>query len=187
MKKLILIVGVISAAFAANASYLYWQVSEGAYTETYNSARLIFTEGKIDNWGEYSAKVNDGVITADGTYHGYSSSKDTVKVASDVAYVANIGDLDKDMSYSYWVELYNNNTRVALSDIGHINSYSGSESNTDYVYANAAGLTTSLSEVAAAAVWHSGGYTAVPEPTSAVLMLFGAAFLGLKRKNRSVA
>lgn len=186
MKKLILILGVISAAFAANASFLYWQVSEGAYTETYNSARLIFANDYIENWGEYSATKNSGVITADGIYHEYSSSKETVKVAPDVAYVADIGGLTSGSSYSYWVELYNNDTRVALSQIGHINNYV-SESATDYVYADATGLTTSLSEVAAVAVWHSGGYTAVPEPTSAVLMLFGAAFLGLKRKNRSIA
>ena len=100
MKKLILIVGVISAAFAANASYLYWQVSEGAYTETYNSARLIFTQGNISDWGEYSAKENIGVITADGIYHGYSSSKETVNVASDVAYVADIGKLTEGSPYS---------------------------------------------------------------------------------------
>ena len=184
MKKLILIAGVISAAFAANASYLYWQVSEGAYAETYDSAKLIFTSGNIDNWGEYAAKENTGVITSDGTYHEYSTAKETVKVASDVAYVANIGDLTTSSSYSYWVELYNGDTRVALSSIGYINNYSGTA---PYVYSDAAGITTSLSEVAAVAVWHSGGYTAVPEPTSAILMLFGAAFLGLKRKNRSIA
>ncbi len=184
MKKLILIVGVISAAFAANASYLYWQVSEGAYTDAYDSARLIFTEGDINNWGEYEAKQNSGVITADGKYHEYSSSKETVNVASDAANVAYIGDLTGN-SYSYWVELYNNDTRVALSQIGHITNYQ--TEGAPFVYANAADLTTTLSQVPTAAVWHSGGYTAVPEPTSAVLMLFGAAFLGLKRKNRSIA
>lgn len=187
MKKLILIVGVISAAFAANASYLYWQVSEGAYTESYDSARLIFTDGIINNWGEYSAKVNSGVITADGEYHAYSPAQEKVGISSDVAYVANIGSLTSGSSYSYWIELYNNNTRVALSDIGYINSYTGSESTTPFVYADASNLTTSLSEVATAAVWHSGGYRAVPEPTSGLMLLLGAAMLGLKRKNRSVA
>ena len=184
MKKLILIVGVISAAFAANASYLYWQVSEGAYTETYDSAKLIFANEYTDNWGEYEAKSNVGAYDSNGTYRQYQTAKEKVQAISDVAYVADIGDLGSG-NYSYWVELYNNDTRVALSQIQHITNYQ--ENGAPFVYASTDALTTSLSEVATAAVWHSGGYTAVPEPTSAVLMLFGAAFLGLKRKNRSVA
>ena len=187
MKKLILIAGVISAAFAANASYLYWQVSNGAYDGSeYNSAKLIFTQGTIDNWGEYTAAQNDGVFTADGTYHAYSTSKDKVGVSSDSAYAANIGSLENGSSYSYWVELYNNNTRVGLSSIGHIDSYNP-DNLPQFVYANTDNITTSLAEVAAVAVWHASSYGPVPEPTSAILMLFGAAFLGLKRKNRSLA
>ncbi|MBR4476719.1 MAG: PEP-CTERM sorting domain-containing protein [Kiritimatiellae bacterium] len=46
--------------------------------------------------------------------------------------------------------------------------------------------TGTLSGVPTAQIWH-GGTVSVPEPTSAMLMLFGAAFLGLKRKNRRIA
>lgn len=72
---------------------------------------------------------------------------------------------------SFYVELINSS--------GEAIARSGTE-----LYADLASngyIAEGASEVAMA-TWHPSGYKAVPEPTSALLMMMGVAFLGLKRR-----
>ena len=185
MKKFFCVLGFCIASAAANASYLYWQVTSADYAgATWDSARLVFANVNTDNYASGTDMSNVGYIDSDGNYTDNSFGVSAPKPYDAIAYVADIGDITGGSSYSYWVELYNGSTKVALSEIGHMNV---SETVPSYVYANTGDLTTTLSGIANVGIWHATSYGPVPEPTSAMLMLFGAAFLGLKRKNRRIA
>ena len=183
MKKIIVLAGLIFASAVANAAYLYWQVSPSEYTdETWDSASLYFFEGTLPDYPSLSgvdAKGNVAYVSPTGS-ETFESAVAAVTPTKAGGYLANIGDLTGS-SYSFFVELSRSGQRVAFSEIQRT---TGTES---YIYADTGDISVTLTNLASVTPWHAGGYGPVPEPTSAVLMLFGAAFLGLKRKNRSVA
>lgn len=185
MKKF-LIGGLFAiAACAANASYLYWQVTEDDYDAVnWATAKVYWFSGTLTDYPSLSSETavdNVGFVDAYNEYKTFTASK-SVKPSS-LGYVANVGTLDGG-SYSFFVELSNSSgQRVGFSNI-----QTGVTSDSSYLYASTDKLTTSLaSELANVQPWHATSYGPVPEPTSAMLMLFGAAFLGLKRKNRRIA
>ena len=76
-------------------------------------------------------------------------------------------------SYVYFIELVNFDNAKAHVAYGEAMTYVDMVKK-EYV-------DTGLS-VRPTAVWHGGTYNAVPEPTGALLMVFGLAFLALKRR-----
>ena len=187
MKKIFLIASALLLATTAQASYLYWQVTSDDY-----SASNIFGG---DASAVYSAKVTYSDGTAGNEFKPYTTygtmkevNYDTstyddataVKVPSGNTYLVE-GAFNE--GYTYYIELYNSAGTLVSRSAG---STSSQLSDGNYVYASA--NVASMLNPSSVNVWHGGGaYSAVPEPTSAMLMLFGAAFLGLKRKNRSIA
>ena len=180
MKKLFLTLGVVLAATLANASILYWQLDTSDYTgdEEAAYATLNVTEGGTPGT-VYGLKKNETT--------GEFEAVEVTELQSGATYYIDTEDWGGDeyfsSDYSYYVELYNSSDEK-IDYTGY--QVSGEEF---YNYASTGG-TTDLGDIdpASVAVFHSGSnMTVVPEPTSAILMLFGAAFLGLKRKNRSLA
>lgn len=184
MKKLFVFALVCAAVQMSNAAYLYWQVNSddidkaysdanGNWSESWNksdiNAARIYKNGEVQE-----VYLDESKVTAGSGYVATS-------LPSEALYSIDIGDLGVS-SYSYFIELgnYTGSTFTAFAR-------SGSET----VAYNATGSTSivsTLSDAGRVSAWHaSTEYSAVPEPTSAILMLFGAAFLGLKRKNRSLA
>lgn len=189
MKKMMVLAGLIFASAVANASYLYWQVQPSDYTDvSWDSASLYFFEENLSDYPSLSGvAAKDNVAYVSPTVKDNFVNTPITKVGASSAggYVANIGTLNDSSTYSYFVELSNSSgQRVAFSAIER---FTYGENTPDYVYSNTGDISVTLSNIASVTPWHAGGYGPVPEPTSAVLMLFGAAFLGLKRKNRSVA
>lgn len=179
MKKLLIILSVSLASVFANASYLYWQVDSADYVGMAGAnevagARLVNGDpGALVT--SYYLSYNDTTAEAAWTASNENGSLGTL-------YAANIGDNTGSL-YSYYIELVNSSGdvlgRSATPLVG------GSD---DFATYTSTGTTTSdLTHVPTAnfSAWHGSPYRAVPEPTSAILMLFGAAMLGLKRKNRS--
>ena len=196
MKKLLLMAIVAGGVFAANASYLIWQVngsdaSTAAYGD-WNAAMVYKVSGLSDSaiatWNANANKEKDTALTgatlvevnksAENFSTDYGSAVATMpkgmSAAADIATVT---------GYAYYIELVN---------------YDFSNDKVNYVYARSdavaysalsGSITDSLSTATIANVspWHGGGYSAVPEPTSGLMLLLGAAMLGLRRKNRSVA
>ena len=169
MKKSIILLVATLATTVVNASYLYWQITkEDTVNETGiwgDYARLVAHSDSESRTVEQFAQLDEGEMTI---YQEFDISSLT-------------GDTS---SYSFWVEL---GTYSSVGDPSTFSAQVSSWSNaktysqmSDYI------ATTTLTEIPTTPIWH-GGTMSVPEPTSAVLMLFGAAFLGLKRKNRSVA
>ena len=182
MRKLLFASFIAFAAFAANAAYLYWQVSDPAIT-TYNKTLTSPSDSAYAGDGVYF-KLKDSA----GNYYDGNGGKTTVGVDGTVS--GGIASPNQsyystgvDSGFSYYVEMYNSDHWL-IARSASINSSSGS----DWTAGYADNIrTTDLSNIPIAEIWHVGGFVAVPEPTSAMLMLFGAAFLGLKRKNRSLA
>lgn len=171
MKKLLIVLSVSLASVFANASYLYWQVDSSDYVgmdgaDQVTGARLVSDPGSVNSYypssnGTWTQLSGNGVIGA--------------------PYAADIGNNSD--GYSYYIELVNNSGTVIGKSSAPLTS-----SSADYAsYVNNGTTTANLTNIPTVNLnaWHGGSYRAVPEPTSAILMLFGAAMLGLKRKNRS--
>ena len=186
MKKFILAIAVVGASIASNASYLYWQVSTGdadstfeidGSNKTWSYAQLHATDG--------SASYLIGSVAGTENYINGTSQGSDIAVPSGNFVFADLGTYGAD-SYSYYVELYNSaGTLVARSLKENFSNLQQSQ------YASTGSVTTELTmrtiPTASMKIWHASGYRAVPEPTSGLMLLLGAAMLGLKRKNRSVA
>lgn len=167
MKKVFIAFGVILVASMARASYLYWQLDstpENTDVTLYdNTGTPVTVYGlDVDASGEAQPTEYTGSLEAGQTY-----------------YIA-----DNPSVNSYYLEYYNTET--------------GNKTYTDTIsrdtlvaYNEGLNVTTeSLGDIdEVSPIWHtaSGTMSPAPEPTSAMLMMFGMAFLGLKRKNRSIA
>ena len=154
MKKVLVGAVLMMFASAAQASYLKWQVDSTDY--------LSYYDGPAVGANLYAMAGND--------------TRQAVKVGDakigDSAYSADLTDY---ANYNFYVEVVNydsstkTSTAVARSEAVSYESLSMN-------------LTTTLSDIAKTQVWHASNYSAAPEPTSAMLMMMGVAFLGLKRR-----
>lgn len=180
MKKiLILSIALFCASLSANAAYLYWQVDD--YSEpgaTWNAVSM-YVYDKVNQTVLYT---EPGKLTIYYEDDGVPSSTVVGASAGDKFYT-DVTDYTDTSKYSYYVEYYNYNgteasvlpsskTKVAGGIISDATPYDSVGSLTDLPGSSWATPAT---------------YTAVPEPTSGLMLLFGAAMLGLKRKNRSRA
>lgn len=196
MKKIILLAMCMGVAVAANASYLYWQVNttdssdattymSGVGTE-WNAARLVVVEADAEtisawNDGNRFSRISGSDVVSNTLLDDGSDLGPIIGYPTEAQYAANLGALSGS-TYAYYVELIN--TAVSTSEVVYrSNAVAYGSLPAGSVVPDIDGITA----IPAMATWHAGGYKAVPEPTSAILMLFGAAFLGLKRKNRSIA
>ena len=177
MKKVYILAATLLAVVSANASYLYWQVNEDSDVSrlggvTYNSARVSVKEDSTGTivWSSAATDVNTESLS-------YPIS--AVNTIAETSFSSWTGT-----GYSYYIELGNYDsvgdtfTGTAISEAQTYTTLAAS-----YIHPSAS---LSPSDLVSTQIWHGGTYS-VPEPTSAILMLFGAAMLGLKRKNRSIA
>jgi hypothetical protein len=186
MRKILVLASLMFASAVANASYLYWQVSPSEYTDaTWDTASLYFFEGPLTDYPSLSGATAQGNVAYISPTQTVTFDDPVTQVSPTLAggYVADIGTLTDSTSYSYFVELSNAGQRVGF---GAIATFDGG-STPQYVYSDTGDISVALSNLASVTPWHASSYGPVPEPTSAILMLFGAAFLGFKRKNRSIA
>ena len=173
MRKAIFALSVAVAISSANASYLYWQVdSSTASGLEYSGARVFVSN---DN----GATMRNYLTVGYGDYAtGSLVEMDKIQVPlydSVVAVVDANAAYASDSSYKFYIELinYDSGTFVAQTERSSAMTYSQLVAS-EYIGAD-------LSPVSMA-VWHGGSYTTVPEPTSAMLVLFGLAGLALKRR-----
>ena len=176
MKKLFLTLSVFAVSYMANAAYLYWQLDDTGYEGQYSDVQISDGNGGTVEilgpvWSEELGDYEIGTIAASDVQAG-------------TTYLIDESSINTSDGYSYYIELMNSGNRVNTDTT----PISGSEFSS---YASNANVSSDLTDLAGGevAVWHasSGGMSVIPEPTSAILMMFGMAFLGLKRKNRSIA
>ena len=163
MKGLVL-ASVLAASTMAMADLLLWQV--GAKDIAYDYAQIFYnTSASYD--GDTVKILDNKVGDFDGT---------TTKVGASTFDSASVGAvLENDPTSQYFfIELFDaNNNLVGKSEIANGSSLrdfiAASEFSASFEGKNA---------------WTGGTFTstAVPEPTSGVLLLIGAAMMGLRRK-----
>ena len=174
MKKVFFAATAAILAASVQAEYLYWQVdSSTASGLTYNGARVFAsTDG--------GAASREYLDIGYGDFDSGSFVKFDNKKVQLPLYEAVVAEVDTSIygstsGYSFYIELinYSDASFVAQTDASSAMTYSQLEA-AHFVGAD-------LSPVSMA-VWHGGSYTTVPEPTSAMLVLFGLAGLALKRR-----
>ena len=165
MKKL-LVLSLLSIAFNAMAEdyFLYWMVGEDAKLDTGS-----FLDTK------YYAKVK---VDGASDYLGFYTSPDA---ASPYGYVYTVDLTDSMPTFagkfsttpsSFIVELYNDQNCAENSWVGQATLAYDSA----YITTPGMGNPSSFATVSS--------FTAVPEPTSGMLLLLGVAGLALRRKNK---
>lgn len=168
MKKLFFGLLVVGAAFGARAEYLLWQVTQ----DTINNSP--FLSQTIEAGSEYIGQLRYGTGTDYLNYGVYDEKIATVpggEVLVDLDVLA--GD---PTANSYYIEILKYD--VDKSDFVGV----AKSEVTSYADLSQNGFVGSELSLPSLKAWTGGvGYT-VPEPTGALMMLFGMAFLGLKRR-----
>ena len=181
MKKLIAFVAIVAISASAQASYLYWQVDD-----TDNFSGISEVSAANLSYAMFVLEDSNGNKVVD--YAQLDNSEGPATYLMPAAKSVDISGISQNTgAYSYYIELGTYSASVW-------SGYAISATATATTYAEIAATaiatsgTLSMADLAQASImpFHGGTYS-VPEPTSAMLMLFGAAFLGLKRKNRSLA
>jgi len=173
MKLKLFILSVFAAVgFAASAdSYLYWMVGDNATLDggsmtKYDTIKVVAFENQT--WA--SSYLN--LYSTGGSQLGTSVTG--VDYQDNSAFYAGLSGMDYS-NYSFYIELYNDQTFVGRTSDGF--NYSDA---TAYVQSSLAPTATP------AKLWTSINFIKVPmpspEPSSGLLMLLGCAILGLRRK-----
>lgn len=169
MKKLLWGLLIVGAAFCAQAEYLYWQVTQDTIDES------KFLSENLEKGVTYFGQLRYGEGTDYLNYLTYDENMGVIpsgeKVLVDLDVLA--GD---PTANSYYIEIlkYDDVKKdfvgVAKSEV------------TSYADLSKNGYIGDVLKLPTLEAWTGGvGYT-VPEPTGALMMLFGMAFLGLKRR-----
>lgn len=183
MRKLFLVLAIAGVSVSAQASYLYWQVTDTiAQSETVGLKPIL----DQDPDGQYRARFRYGTegtqfenfsvySDADGEILGTVGNPESLSPVGGAVKVDLSAIKADSASYSYYVEVLKwdgaKYTQVAVSDL---QSYSKLEA--EYI-----GAEDSLIDIPSIKVWAGTSYAA-PEPTGGMLVLLGLAFLGLKRR-----
>lgn len=187
MKKILLTLGIVAYGIVLNAATATWSMTNvTASPKNEAKAGMVayflmsttyetFTENvnKLKN-KEITASTFTSYVTENYTYNSATVSV-TGRMGTSINVSEVSGSYSPGDSVSGYVVLFDN-TDVASSSCF---AYTTVKSQT----VNAAGSNISLAYgTFASATSTTGGWTAIPEPTSGLLMLLGAAGLALKRK-----
>ncbi len=167
-KKVFGFIAGLLVACMAHADYMLWQVNSGTKPGEFSYASLYAVNGD-------GATALKGYLAGESTQtmgdYWAASGIDTGKI---------VVDLGSDLSsYSFYIELYNGDgeaikrsTQMTAQELKNLN-YIMSSIDFDSNFSNLNTFGSADSPIA----WNP-----VPEPTSALLLLMGAACLAMKRR-----
>lgn len=185
MKKALFSLFVLVASLSSQAAYLYWQVGQLDGVESDITSGTLKATNGTDEYNLVTYYLYSDPVSGKTEWKPVTDDLN-LTVSPDTQFASYISNEYMGSDWSYYVELANGDDAVAQSEkIGY-----STDPDSDFASYTSAGTTaTDLPDAASVEPWHASesGYSPVPEPTSGLLMLFGAAMLGLKRKNRSRA
>jgi len=185
MKKLIIAVAAVAVGLIANAAAVSWSTGEfnlasttgsdwGTTTSKTGTAYSGVYIATVHFFETYSGGVLSDEITAGGVVSTDATNKKGIMKGT-------TGDSFAAGTYYTYMEILEKSTGNKLvSDVVSF-TYDGGLSEPDLIFfgSDAGGFNEALPN---AHGYASGGWTAAPEPTSGLLLLFGMAGLALKRK-----
>ncbi len=186
-KKIIAALVAISFATVVSAQVLYWQVNPSV-TITGGSGELSWAYATLYAVASDSStptQLSSQKFDSSGTSSSASSyvDKDYFNVTSGdiIPAYATLSGTDY-TGYSFYIELVNYDNNVVT---GVARSESVSYSNLGNALQDAANFNSNWSSINAMGS-NMTTFTAIPEPTSGLLLLVGAAVLGLRRKRQQM-
>ena len=182
MKKLLMAMSAVAIAFGLNAATVDWKysITNAQGTEGYNSGYTVYLVNATawDAATISAATFSDSSVVLDSTTFGAATGRNAgaktyMTVGNAGARSVTVDTLSEGSSLGvYYVILNTNadpNTYTTVSD-----TLTGRAETGEAVFGTHISMTASA---ASSATW-----TAVPEPTSGLLMLLGMAGLALRRK-----
>ena len=177
MKKLIIIATIAVSAVIANAASLDWSFTEQSYDSNNPLALDSFT-AYLFTEADWTAAMTAGITAS--TFDSASDSASLTKTTGGTSkpytkWATNAPETWTDeaaASGNYYIVLYDGSKYTASSAIAA----------TAYDSAQQAHTAAGWQIKASATPLSSGDFTAVPEPTSGLLMLLGFAGLALRRR-----
>lgn len=182
MKKLIVALSLIlSFGFAAQAEYLFWQLSDTAKDGTGKSIgdfsyAAIFADTDPASGSPTQLKLADET----GASTDYTVA--TVDKNAPQQIVINLDQAGAGSGYSYYIEYFNYSANDGWKSVGTSGkqTYAQLASN-GAIYTGSA--MEAITDVAGLKMWTGSSYVAAtPEPTGGLLVMLGMALIGLKRK-----
>lgn len=170
MKHLLAILFAVAVTFASRAGLLYWMIDQSQSDSPieFSYARIVAVPGSVGEQ-QYLTVGSDpanGYVQATGVTEANPLGSATGVVYTDLSGLSGT-------DYSFFIELYSMATgqevKVGQSEMASYSQLVAS------IYENGLSSLPTLEKVWSPAV-------NVPEPTSGVLMLFGLAALGLRRR-----
>ena len=172
--------GAIALATAAQADLLKWQVSNDAYTAAeWGYARVgYYTTGSGSPNNATFLGLTADADTSSPVYQAPAAAATGVTTGDGIYAILPSPDSS---AYTYYIELgnYDGSTFTAVAR-SEEKSYSELASN--YIITDAQLNALNAQALQSMAAWNGGQFTAVPEPTGAMLMLLGFATLSLRRR-----
>ena len=196
--KIMAFAAAAAIASCTNADVLYWTVNDSASTVDVNGKTPVasWVQDDYSAWDyaalvKYDNAVSDQANASGGT--AVTSTPANSSGATGAGFIsksqladweAAAADMNSYSSGYFYVELFNSGDRVGRSG-EYLQMVDNGEGG--YKLVNSSGkdfLSTSQFTVDSI-VWNGGAtFVAVPEPTSGLMLLLGAAVLGLRRKRR---
>ena len=175
MKKISVFLSFVSVAFFAQADWLLWQVMQSDLDSFAAKADVATVQlGYVLTGGDAAngTIMNSYALTGEnfGTQIPLSESWDEQAKVDLSAVPAG--------AYSFYVELLNAQGETIGRTASNGGQYATYSSLSDYI------VSSDISTVPQASVWHGGTFEAVPEPSSMALLMLGAGLVGLRRKLR---
>ena len=181
MKKILILSVVAFIGCVAKADLLYWQVNESDVTTAGISDYAYATISAVDSSGK-TALINYA-FSGDTGMTEVNKSEFTLVGGGATGMYADLAPLANyatdPSSYSMLIELFDSSNAL-------VGKSSEMEYNTWKTYIDSSNFSSNWQSMSATtglgAASGTNGYRAVPEPTSGLLMLIGAAMLGLRRR-----
>ena len=191
MKKLMMVMAIVVSAFAANAATIMWSATKGYLYEAGGAAKItsgdaylmVLTAGydQGDLVSAFADAKGDTAATlaAMGSSGAFADGVGTIGANARITGGASTFDAMTGDASVYFVVF--NGGNMFISDVANA-AYDSVTGEASASFAAMSNPSKAAAMDASAGYSAAGWYTAVPEPTSGLLMLVGLAGLALRRR-----